>query len=243
MKLSLLKSVAVAALMAHPTTAAFTSAFVKEEDLDAFLAKDEPTRDAEILAFAKAKKMPYPDAEDAKDGGDDEDTEDAKGNKIKKADPTVAEMIAAAVTKALEPLQAELKKAGDTIETLQGGVTTATLQKRAEVEFSGLGLGAEKTVSLLKACAAMPEDQRTVVEDLMKAHAELSAKVAKDRGVVELASQDGTASGKLQKLAIAKATEDKIPLEAAIRKISEDPAHAELVALVDAEEQGMNRAA
>lgn len=245
MKLSLLKSVAVAALMAHPTTAAFTAEFAKEEDLDAFLAKDEKVRDTEISTFAKAKKMPDPT---------EPDEDDAAAAAVKKAaalaagagndDLPAGDALAKALTE--HPLFKKLVETNETltkqVTELSNGTTTATLEKRADTEFKNLGFEKTKVVSLLKAVAALPDEERTVVEDLMKAHAELTERVSRSLGVVDLVAQEGTASAKLQKLAIAKAADEKISLEAAVRKISEDPEHAALIASVDAEEQLANAA-
>jgi hypothetical protein len=260
MKLSLLKSVALAALMAHPTTAAFVSTtFTKEEDIDAFLKKDEATRDAEIGTFAKAKNMPMPD-----DDADDATASD--GKKVKKAELEAYEAelkkaadlkkaagggdeddkIAAAVTKALEssPVFAELKKENETlkgtIEKMSSGVVVATLEKRAETEFAGIGLKKEQTMALLKAQVGLDDDAKGALEALMKAHVELVRKVGTTSlGLEKISKDEGSASSRLQKMAIEKATTDKISLEKALVMVCEDPQNAELVAESDAEVDGV----
>lgn len=75
---------------------------------------------------------------------------------------------------------ADLKKA------LAEDRATAELEKRANTEFAGYPGGNEKVIPILKAAAAMPEDQRKVIEDQIKAHITL----AKSAGATFGKSQD-----------------------------------------------------
>lgn len=229
----MLKSVAIAkALAAGGALAAYVESLTKEEDLDAFLAKDEAGQTADVAAFAKAKNMPF--------------GEDTKAAPAKKADEAIegeagadalAKAVEAAVAKAVEPLQKALEEANGRVEELQGGVVKATLEKRAATEFKGLGKSAAETVSILKAVDAIGDaDARAAITDILKAHAELTGKIAGSIGLRELGKNANSATARLQKAIDDHAQKAGVSKEEAEIAISENPDFSDLLAQVDAEE-------
>lgn len=239
-----LKSVALAALMSTAVGAALAKSFDKEEQLDAFLAKDDAGQTAELATFAKAKGMPFgePDEDDkaaAKKAADEKAA--AEKAALEKGD--IATLVAQAVAKAVEPLQADLKKSQEQVAALSGGVVKATLEKRAETEYKGLGKGLAKTVSILKAIDGIEDaEARTEIENILKAHAEMTAKLAKSVGYDTLEKTEGSAVARLNKAVIEYATKNKVSKEEAEVLVQSDAAYADLMDEVDAEEQQLRAA-
>lgn len=239
----MLKSVAIAkALAAGGALAAYVESLTKEEDLDTFLAKDEAGRTADVTAFAKAKGMPMGD--DSKAAANKADTETGEGAAEIVMGAPSDDAIAAAIAKALEtsPVVTSLRKSLEdstaALAKMQGEVTQATLEKRAATEFRGLGKSVEETVSILKALDGVTDAAaRTAITDVLKAHAGLAGLIANTNGLRSLSKDASSATARLNKAAEDLAAAEKIDVEAAFRKVNNDPQYAELVAEADMEER------
>lgn len=241
-KTDMLKSVAIAGLMGHLTTAAFAKNFAKEEDLDAFLAKDDAGQKADVVAFAKANKLEDPYAEKVKKADAGDDTKSG----VEKAADTISggagdDAIAAAVAKAFEtsPILKSLQEENASLKKQLGDIsvdsTKATLEKRATTEFAGLDL--QKMVSVLTSLQKIAPEERTEIETLLKAYAELKKTIAPGLGLRKLHDDATSATALLRKAAAEYAVVEKIGFDEAFSKVCEMPQHAELVEKVDAEER------
>lgn len=243
-----LKSVVLAHLMSTAAGVAFAKSFQDEAAIDAYVAKSDAEQTAELTAFAKAKGMPFgePDADDEKakaekakaekEAADKAAAEKAAAEKAAVEKGDVAALVKAAVEKALEPVTAQLKKAEDTVAKLQGGVVKATLEKRAETEFKGIGKSLDERVSILKAVDTITDQAaKEAIENILKAHAELVALTAKARGAEALEKTEGTATARLNKMVEDFAVKNKVSKAEAEVAVQTDPANVELMEAVDAE--------
>lgn len=245
-----LKSVLLASIAASALGKSYLFSLAKEEDVDAFVAKSSAERAADLTAFAKAKNMEVdcdgdgPVAKAAKKPVEPDEDD------MKKAAPVLkAEDISALIAKGIEesPVVKSLREENATLkgnlDKVSKGAIETSLRKRAETEFAGIGKSTDEMVSVLKALDGLEDAAvRKHVEDIFKAHTELAARVAKARGVFSVV-REGSATAELDKMAEDIAKAEKITKEAAIRKISEDPAHAELIERADQEALDAQRAA
>ena len=242
-----LKSVVLAGLMASAAGVALAKSFKDEAEIDAFVAKSDTDQEAALVAFAKEHKIDHPGVE--KTGGEDTKTEVNKSDTV--SGGAGDDVIAAAVAKAMEnspivkALQAENETLKTRLEKAENAGQTVSLQKRAETEFKGLGIGVEKTVNILKAITAdgFDADVRADIEAVFKAHGELAAKLAIPLGLTAVHKDAKSATAQITKMAEDLAKAEKIPLEEAFYKVNTDPANAELVEKADQEEAAVLRAA
>ncbi len=232
-----LKSVALAALMSTVAGVALAKSFDKEEQLDAFLAKSDEEQTAELAAFAKAKGMPMePDGDDTKTASTKKGEETPAGDAGADALSSVEGLEKALANSPLfKGLVERAEKAEAQVQELTGGLTKTNLEKRAQTEFKGLGLGLAKTVSVLGALEKMEPDVRETVEGVLKAHAELAGKIAGTIGLQNLNKDANSATVKLQKVAEELAVKKSISKEEAYTEVCEDPQYADLVEKADAE--------
>jgi hypothetical protein len=243
---NMLKSVAIAALLANPVGAALAKSFTEDAQLDAFLAKDDAGQTAELEAFAKANKMPF--GEDTKPGEAKKGADTLAGGAG--ADVIKGDATADAITKAIEghPIFAELKKQNDELtarlEKAVTETTTATLEKRAKTEFKGIGKSADEMVVILKALDSVDPVAKAHIEDVFKAHAKLAALTVGSLGVANLGKSADSAWAQLEKMAkdAVVAAKSQISFQQAFAKICDDPANAELVEKADAEENAAKAA-
>jgi hypothetical protein len=234
---NMLKSVALAKILTTGgAAAAYVATFAKEEELDAYLAKDEAGQKADVDGWVQKTGWKVPETPQQVEraakpaAGDDNDADDKVAKALAKA------LEESPLVKGLQAANEELKKRLEGFET---SATVTTLEKRAITEFKGLSIGVEKTVAILKALPGIAEEEvRKDVEGLMKAHAELCQRVAKTSGLRADITKADSAFGKLQKMAEEVAKSDKISFEEAMYKVSNDPANAELVERADAEAAG-----
>lgn len=243
----MLKSVALAKAMSDAATAAYLATLTKEEDLDAFLEKQDSWQ-AQVDAWVEKSGWKPPEKGD--------DKKDVKKDEPANAGKSEADIQKEALEKAAadNPLVAALLKSVETlstsVETLKGEVEKGKLDgaesaviAKAKSEFGKSPLGTEKVAKILKGIASIDKGVAEEIEALIKSHAELSEKVSGNLGLVTLQRDANSATAKLTKMATDMAAAEKISFEEAIAKISDDPANDELIQKADAEEAGALRAA
>jgi hypothetical protein len=247
----MLKSVALAKAMSDAATAAYFESLTKEEEIDTFLAKDEAGRKVDLDAWIAKSGWKMPGKDDEKDKKEVKKDEPAAGaasadvSKEALAKRAAEDPVVAALLKSVADLNETVTVLKTEVTKTQASTADAAIVALAKSEFSGSPLGVEKITKILKGISGegFDTDAATEIKDLIKAHAELTAKFAGRIGVVSLQRGADSAITKLTKMAEDVAKADKISFEEAIVKISEDPANAELVAKADEEEAEGRQAA
>jgi outer membrane murein-binding lipoprotein Lpp len=219
LKAQLLKSI----LLAGGAAAAYVDTLTDESALNAHLEKSETDRQTEVAAWVEKSGFGK-----AKEG-------EKTGEKTMKAED-IAAIVKSAVDAAVAPLQKSLDDTSAELAAVKKAGETVSLQKRAETEFKGLGVGVEKTVAVLKAAQGLGQDERETIETVFRAHAEMCRMNAAAVGHASLLKNESSATARLEKMASERAEKNGEDYAIAFGAVCADPANAELVAKADAEE-------